>query len=191
MLFVGLIIIMLAGLAWYSVQRSANRADAKITAMLIGKWKVQSSREPWMKQEQWEIYSNTTDLTSFYLFKPDGTYELMTWDAAFSPSLSRRLEKGNYKISGQTLKFRDFKMFWRPHRRDEGKDVEDTSKPCDSLSCAVDWEVYNGYIQMAKEGVSFKIVRANWTKNYFVTEPIVASNDFGLRSKQASWTKQP
>ena len=189
LLLVSLPILALVGFAWHSMQPAAP----DITSHLIGEWKLQSSRENWMAQQaNAPYYSKPTDLTSYVLFKSDGTYESMSWKDAMSNSSLRSVEKGNYQVSGSRITLRDFKQFSRPNRRDEGLDRDATSTPCtDSIGCAGEWEAHNGYIQMAKEGVSFKIVRTNWLKNYFVTEPIVDPNDYGLRSRQTSWIKQP
>ena len=189
LLLVSLSTLALIGFAWYSVQC----AEADITPRLIGEWKVQSSREDWMARQDLSYpYSKPTDLTSYYLFKSDGTYEWMIWKNAMLKSSSRTVEKGKYQISGSQITLRDFKQFSRPNRRDEGLDVDATSTPCsNSIGCASEWEAHDAYIQMAKEGVSFQIVRANWDENYFVTHPIIEQDDGSMQSQQASWIKEP
>ncbi len=187
-LLISLPMLALAGFGWYLMQP----VEPDITPRLIGEWKVQSSREDWMAQQVNALYySKQTDLTSYFLFKSDGTYEWMSWKDAIANSSSRSVEKGKYQISGQQITLRDFKRFSRPNRRDEGLDVDATSIPCtDSIGCASEWEAHNGYIQLAKEGVSFEIVRTNWSKNTFVAEPMFDPKAGLLRSQQQSWIKE-
>ena len=71
-LLMSLLTLALAGFAWHSMRS----AEPDITPLLIGEWKVQSSRENWMAQQvNAPRYSKPTDLTSYVLFKSDGTYE--------------------------------------------------------------------------------------------------------------------
>ena len=125
-------VLAFAGFALYAERRPAQ---PDVATLLIGEWKVQNSREPWM--QSLNFYNKATDLTSYVLFKPDGTYESMSWDSAFSKAPMRAVEKGSYRVSGQTVTLHNFKQFARPHHRDEGLDVDATSTPCsDSINCA-------------------------------------------------------
>ena len=180
-------LLALAGFAWYAERRPVER---DVASLLIGEWKVKNSRESWMTQQNMMgADGKEMELTSFALFRSNGTYEAMASRDALSNSATHIVWKGRYAVAGNTVKIDNLRRFYRPHRRDEGLDKPVVFKPCTDIGCSGEWDAYDYEQHLAKEGTSFTIVRANWKAQYFVTEPIVRAGDSPLVSKQASWIK--